>query len=163
GDRLMFASAPALGGVALLAFFVAAWRLLREPLVALVALVSFSFLLPQISFSRDAFSEIPLQVLLFTGLWIFADRRAFRQPRVALVAGLLLGMLQAARIDALVVLLGLPPLFAVMWLLAHPQHRGAVARSAGACALGLVPGLALGVTDVGLRSYQYFHDLRGQG
>src|SRR5262249_34373401 len=82
--------------------------------------------------------------------------------RVALVAGLLLGMLQAARIDAPVVLLGLPPLFAVMWLLAHPQHRGAVARSAGACALGLVPGLALGVTDVGLRSYQYFHDLRGQ-
>ena len=45
---------------------------------------------------RDTFSEIPMQVLLFTAVWIFADRRAFRRPRVALVAGLLLGMLQAA-------------------------------------------------------------------
>jgi hypothetical protein len=162
GDRLMFASSPALGGGALLAFFVAAWRLLRQPVVALVALVAFGLLLPQISFSRDAFSEIPLQLLLFTALWIFADRRAFRMPRVALVAGLLLGMLQAARIDALVVLLGVPPLFAVMWLLADPRHRGAVARSAGACAIGLVPGVVLGFVDVRLRSHQYLTDLHGQ-
>ncbi len=162
GDRLMFASVPALGGAALLAFFVAAWRLVREPVVALAALVAFAILLPELSFSRDAFSEIPLQVLLFTALWIFADRRAFRRPRVALVAGLLLGLLQAARIDALVVLIGLPPLFAVMWLLADPRHRGAVARSAGACALGLVPGVVLGFTDVALRSHQYLTDLRGQ-
>jgi hypothetical protein len=162
GDRLMFLAGPALGGGALLAFFVAAWRLLRAPLVALAALVAFGLLLPQISFSRDALSEIPLQLLLFTALWIFADRRAFRQPRVALVAGLLLGLLQAARIDALIVLIGVPPLFAVMWLLANRRHRPAVARSAGACALGLIPGFVLGVVDVKLRSNQYLTDLRGQ-
>jgi hypothetical protein len=162
GDRLMFAAGPVLGGGALLAFFVVAWRLLRQPVVALVALVAFGVLLPQISFSLDAFSEIPLQLLLFTALWILADRRSFRRPRVAFVAGLLLGMLQAARIDALVVLVGVAPLFAVMWLLADPRHRGAVARSAGACAVGIVPGVVLGYVDVRLRSHQYLTDLRGQ-
>lgn len=161
-DRLMFVAGPALGGVALLAFFVAAWRLVREPFVALFALVAFAFLLPQISFSRDAFSEIPMQVLLFSALWILADRRAFRRPRVAFVAGFLLGMMQAARIDALVALTGLALLFAAMWLLADVHNRRAVARSAGACALGLVPGLALGAVDVSLRSHQYLHDLHGQ-
>ena len=160
GDRLMFASAPAFGGFGLLAFFVAAWRLLRQPVVALAALVAFALLLPQLSFSRDTFSEIPMQVLLFTAVWIFADRRAFRRPRVALVAGLLLGMLQAARIDALVALLGLAPLFALMWLLANPRHRDEVARSAGACAIGVVPGLVLGFVDVRLRSHQYLTDLQ---
>ena len=162
GDRFMFAAGPVLGGGALLAFFVAAWRLLRQPVVALASLVAFALLLPQIAFSRDALSEIPLQLLLFTALWIFADRRSFRLPRVAFVAGLLLGMLQAARIDALVVLVGVAPLFAVMYLLADPRHRGAALRSAGACAIGIVPGVVLGYVDVRLRSHQYLTDLRGQ-
>ena len=91
GDRLMFAATPIIGGAALLAFFVAAWRLLRNPFVALAAVVSFAFLLPEISFSRDSYSEIPMQVLLFTALWILADLGTFRRPRIALVAGLVLG------------------------------------------------------------------------
>ena len=160
GDRLMFAATPLLSGVALLAFFVAAWRLLRNPYVALAALVSFAFLLPEVSFSRDTYSEIPMQVLIFTGLWILADRQAFRRPRVALVAGLVLGMLQAARIDALAALTGLALLFAIMWLAADEHDRRPVALSAAACGIGLVPGVVLGFTDVWLRSYAYLHALR---
>ena len=91
GDRLMFAATPMIGGVALLAFFVAAWRLLRNPFVALAALVSFAFLLPVVSFSRDSYSEIPMQLLVFTALWILTDRVPFLRPRVAFVAGLFLG------------------------------------------------------------------------
>ena len=93
GDRLMFVATPMIGGVALLAFFVAAWRLFRSSFVALAALVSFAFLLPVISFSRDSYSEIPLQALVFTALWILdrsrlvppAARRARRRhlPRAA--------------------------------------------------------------------------------
>ena len=81
-------------------------RLLRNPFVALAALVSFALMLPEVSFSRDSYSEIPMQVLIFTALWILTDRESFLRPRVALVAGLILGMLQAARIDGLVALLG---------------------------------------------------------
>jgi hypothetical protein len=160
GDRLMFAATPLLSGVALLAFFVAAWRLVRNPFVALTALVSFAFLLPEVSFSRDTYSEIPMQVLIFTGLWILVDRAAFRRPRLALVAGLVLGMLQAARIDALAALTGLAPLFAVLWLVADARDRRSVALSGAALGIGLVPGVVLGFADVALRSYGYLHDLR---
>ena len=160
GDRLMFAATSLLSGVALLAFFVAAWRLVRNPFVALAALVSFAFLLPEVSFSRDTYSEIPMQVLIFTGLWILVDRAAFRRPRLALVAGLVLGMLQAARIDALAALTGLAPLFAVVWLVADARDRRSVALSGAALGIGLVPGVVLGFTDVSLRSYGYLHDLR---
>lgn len=160
GDRLMFAATPLLSGVALLAFFVAAWRLLRYPFVALAALVSFAFLLPEVWFSRDAYSEIPMQVVIFTGLWILIDRDAFRRPRIALVAGLVLGMLQAARIDALAALTGLALLFAIVWLVTDLHDRRSVVKSAAACGIGLIPGVALGFIDVWLRSYSYLHDLR---
>jgi hypothetical protein len=159
GDRLMFAASPLLGGVALLAFFVAAWRLVRNPFVALAALVSFAFLLPVVSFSRDSYSEIALQVLVFTALWILADRATFLQPRVAFVAGLFLGLFQAARIDGLVALTGVALLFAIMWIIAAARDKRSVAFSAGACAIGMIPGVALGFTDVMLRSKQYLHDL----
>ena len=162
GDRLMFAAPALLSGIALLAFFVAAWRCLRRPLVALAALVSFAFVIPEVSFSRDAYSEIPCQILLFSALWILADRRGLRTPKTAFVAGLLLGCVQAARIDAIALLVGLPVLFATAWILAAPRDRRAVAASAGACAVGLVPGLTLGFVDMIVRSSQYFHALRGR-
>jgi hypothetical protein len=160
GDRLMFATPALLCGIALLAFFVAAWRLLRNRYVALAALVSFAFIIPEVSFSRDTYSELPTQVLLFTGLWVLADRRALRRPRVALFVGIMLGLLQAVRIDAIAELLGLPVLFAVTWILADERNRRSIAVSAGACAIGLVPGLVLGFTDLGLRAGRYLHDLR---
>ena len=53
-----------------------------------------------------------------------------RRPRTMFVAGLFLGLLQAARIDALLLLVGLPLLFAFVWILGQAEHRGAIARSA---------------------------------
>ena len=101
-----------------------------------------------------------MQVLMFTALWLLADLRTYRRPRVALVVGVLLGMLQAARIDALAVLTGLGVLFAVIWLVAGAADRRSVAVSSGLCAIGLVPGVVLGFTDLSLRSQPYLHDLR---
>jgi hypothetical protein len=161
GDRLMFATPALLSATALLALFVAAWRLLRYPFVALATIVAFAFVLPEVSFSRDTYSEIPSQVLLFTALWILVDRNVLRRPRLALVAGLFLGALQCVRIDALAAMLGLPVLFAVAWLRSDDADRRSVARAATACAAGLVPGLALGFADLTLRSHQYYVDLRG--
>ena len=160
GDRLMFATPALLSGIALLAFFIAAWRLLRNRYVALAAVVSFAFIIPEVSFSRDTYSELPTQVLLFTGLWVLADRRALRRPRVALFVGVMLGLLQAVRIDAIAELLGLPVLFAVTWILADERNRRSIAVSAGACAIGVLPGVVLGFTDLGLRAGRYLHDLR---
>jgi hypothetical protein len=59
------------------------------------------------------------------------------------------------------VLIGLPPLFAITWILADARNRRLVAASAAACAIGIVPGLVLGFTDLSLRAGTYLHDLRG--
>ncbi len=161
GDRLMFATPALLSGTALLALFVVAWRLLRYPFVALAVVVSFAFVLPEVSFSRDTYSEIPTQVVLFTALWMLVDRGVLRRSRLALVAGLFLGALQGIRIDAVAAMLGLPLLFAIAWLRSDEADRPSVLRAAAACAAGLVPGLVIGFADVILRSHQYFVDLRG--
>ena len=159
GDSLMFAMSGLLSGVALLAFFVVAWRFIGNPYGALGAVVAFAFLLPQVVFSRDMYSELPTQVLLFTALWILLDRANLFRPRVVLLAALLLGLIQAARIDALALLFGLPLVFAFTYLSVRSPPRGAVTRSAVACVAGLAPGMALGFADLMVRSPQYVADL----
>jgi len=163
GDRLMFATPGLLAGAALLALFLLAWRLVRQPLVALSAVVAFAFMIPEVSFSRDTYAEIPMQLLVFTALWILADpgtRFPRFHARPLFVAGLFLGLLQATRIDAIAFLIGIPPLFAIAWLVAERSDRRSVARSTLACVGGLVPGMILGFADVWYRSHQYLHDLR---
>ena len=155
----MFAMSGLLSGVALLAFFVVAWRFVGNPYGALGAVVAFAFLLPQVVFSRDMYSELPTQVLLFTALWILLDRANLFRPRVVFLAALLLGLIQAARIDALALLFGLPLVFAFTYLSVRSPPRGAVTRSAVACVAGLAPGMALGFADLMVRSPQYVADL----
>ena len=48
GDRLMFATVPLLGGAALLAFYLLARRVLRNPLAALGATLCLGLLMPQV-------------------------------------------------------------------------------------------------------------------
>ena len=59
-------------------------RLLQHPVAALGATATLALLMPQISFSRDSTTEIPIQVLLFTALWLLCDRRTLRTPRPGL-------------------------------------------------------------------------------
>jgi hypothetical protein len=163
GDHLMFATPALLAGAALLSLFLLAWRLVRQPLLALGVVFAFAFVIPEVSFSRDTYSEILMQLLVFTALWILVQPGAKLlqfAPRVALVAGFLLGLLQATRVDAIAFLVGLPPLFAVAWLLADRSDRRSVSLGALAFAAGLLPAMILGFADVWYRSHQYLHDLR---
>ncbi|HVJ96913.1 MAG TPA: hypothetical protein VNC41_08780, partial [Acidimicrobiia bacterium] len=66
GDTGLTRAPPVLTGVSLLAFFVLAWCLLRKPWFALAATLTLAFIVPQVWFGRDAYSEIPSQVILFT-------------------------------------------------------------------------------------------------
>ena len=114
GDSLMFAMSGLLSGVALLAFFVVAWRFIGNPYGALGAVVAFAFLLPQVVFSRDMYSELPTQVLLFTALWTWLANRQL-EPSTPLKFAL--GLLQ----------LGLG--FGALWYGAQSADgRGMVAR-----------------------------------
>jgi hypothetical protein len=160
GNSLMFATVPILGGVALLTFYLLANRLLRNPIAALAATGTLAFVMPQVSFSRDSTTEIPIQVLLFTGVWILCDRRSLRTPRLAFVAGLLLGLIQAMHIDGMAFIIGLPIVFATTWL--HTKHaaRRRVARGILWSSVGVLAGLLLGAFDAALWNHYYFNFVR---
>ncbi len=160
GDGFMFALVPILGGVALLAFYALARRVLRHPIAALGAMLCLAFLMPQLSFSRDSMSEIPVQVLLFTGVWLLCDRRVFSRRGAAVAAGFLLGLVQATHIDGLAFLVGLPFVCLVGWWRTDPDQRREVGRSVIACWFGVAAGVALGFLDLSRLGPGYLRSLR---
>jgi len=166
GDTGLFHAPELLGGIALLAFFILAWRLFRRPFFALAAMLALAFIIPQVSFSRDSYSEIPSQILLFTALWLLVTRRPMPHWRIALAAGLFLGALEGVRVDAIVFLAGVPVLFAIAWLRVarsdSRDERRAVVASIIAFSGGVVPGMVLGLIDLSRHSGHYFHDLAKQ-
>jgi hypothetical protein len=159
GDFGLFHTPEVLGGIALLAFFVFAWRLFRRPLFALSAMLALAFIIPQVSFSRDSYSEIPSQILLFTGLWLIVTPRLLPRWRVALVAGFFLGTLESTRIDAIVFLIGIPVLFLVAWSSTDRERRRDLLVSMAALVAGLVPGMTLGLVDLTRHAGLYYQDL----
>jgi hypothetical protein len=161
GDPGMFHTPELLGGVALLAFFVLAWRLLREPLFALSAMLALGLIIPQVSFARDSYSEIPSQILLFTALWLLTSPTVLPRWRLAFIAGCFIGALEAARIDSIVFLIGIPVVCAIAWLRAPRDDRRAVAFSIGALVAGILPGVTLGWIDVARHSGLYYASLAG--
>ena len=84
----------------------------------------------------------------------------FRWP-VALTAGLFLGALEATRIDAIVFLIGVPPLLGWCWLRnrSTPEGRRYALSRGGAFVAGLVPGMTLGLIDLMHHSGHYYIDL----
>jgi hypothetical protein len=161
GNFGLFHAPELLGGFALLAFFVLAWRLFRRPLFALSAMLALAFSIPEVSFSRDSYSEIPSQILLFTALWVLVSPRVLPRWRIALTAGLLLGALEATRIDAIVFLIGVPVVCVGAWLRSAPKdRRRVVLPSIAAFVAGIVPGLTLGLVDLMRHSVGYWHDFR---
>ena len=156
GNTGLFHLPELLSGFALLAFFVLAWRLLRRPLFALSAMLALALTIPQVSFSRDSYSEIPSQVLLFTALWLLVSPRVLPRWRIALVGGLLLGALEATRIDAIVFLIGVPVVCALAWLRSDTADHRDILASIVALVAGLVPGLTLGLYDLARHSGRYY-------
>jgi hypothetical protein len=143
GLDLLLLVTPLLGGASVLAFYCFAARVVAAPW-ALLATGSLAVLLPQLHFSRDAFSEIPSQLLVFAGLSLLWDVtgpvRRTGPPALAggLVAGLVVGGSAMARIDAFLYLV---PLAAALILLR--TGRTGLAVIAGAlvsAAVALVDG-----------------------
>ena len=160
GNRLMFAAVPILSGFALLAFYRLAARLLQQPIAALGATATLALIMPQVSFSRDSTTEIPIQVLLFTALWMLCDRRTLRTPRLAFVAGFLLGIVQAIHIDGLVFIIGLPVVYAVTWLHTNRPGRRHLKRGILWSAIGVGLGILFGVVDLLLWDRYYLTVVR---
>jgi hypothetical protein len=111
--------------------------------------------LPQAFFSRDTYSEVPVQLFLCAGLalaaWAFSgDDDRWSGP--ALVAGLVLGAAVATRIDALVALVALPLWMAARWI--DVPRRAA--RRLLFLGIGTAAGVGLAFVDLLWRSRPYY-------
>ncbi|MCW2724356.1 MAG: hypothetical protein JWN35_1277, partial [Frankiales bacterium] len=152
GPRALLTANALLAGFSLLAVFAFGARLVR-PVWSLVAMTALAVSLPQLHFSRDTFSEIPAQLLLFAGLTLLYDvtrrRERLRSPLLpGLVAGLVLGASCIARIDAFFYLV---PLTVFLTVLAV----AGAARLAAGVAGGVLVAAALGYVDLRAASPRY--------
>ena len=132
-----------IGAFALLAIFAFATRFMH-PVWALAMMVTLSLTLPQVFFSRDTFSEIPSQFLVFAGLAMLCDAIARKPARpliYGLLAGLTLGASTMARIDAFTYL---PPILLALIVLAlRVAHSKLQNRHLVRIGVGTFIGLAL--------------------
>src|SRR5262245_59352921 len=148
GTRLMFLTVPLVSGFALLAFYLLASRVIRHPVAALAAMATLAFLMPQMWFSRDSVTEVPIQLVLFAAVWLLCDPRTVRVRGAAFAVGLMLGILPAMQTEALVLLAGLPAVFALLWLHSRRRDRGALRRGFRSAAAGIAVGFLVTALDM---------------
>ena len=160
GDHAMFALTPILGAVSLVMFYALACRFVR-PAFALLATAALAVQVVQLHFSRDAYSEIVLQLVLLGSLWVLGG--AGLGTHRAVFAGVLLGTCAAARIDGPLYLAAVPVLLGI----AAARRR----RASEAIADGIRPDVVkvfavsvtavalLGAVDVLWRAPEYARDL----
>jgi hypothetical protein len=112
GDTGLLLVPALLGALALLALYALAtsvvgprWALLGPALLAVGPLQSW--------FSRDAYAELPLELLALGGLWVFIESRNEGGAVLGAIAGAILGSIIFVRIDALAILVAMPIVFAI--------------------------------------------------
>lgn len=150
--------APVLTAVGLLCLFALARRFLT-PWWAVLAVTLTAASMPFVYFGRAPFSESLAFVLIVGGLWTATEALEQRSMSIATGAGLLLGGVTLARIDGIVVLLGLVVCRTLVLLTPTPTEResetqGLVDRMIAAA---LAP-FALALADLLLFSRQYLVD-----
>ena len=159
GNRLAQATPALLGGLALLALFVLGTRWL-PPWAAAGATLAVAVSLPQAFFSRDTFSEVPVQLLLCGGValavWAMSGDRDVPAP--AFVAGIVLGASVATRVDALIALTALPLWMSALWL-DSPRRTPRRLLSLG---IGTAIGIVIATADLLWRSRPYYELHRGE-
>ncbi len=160
GDRAAQMVPAVMGGLALLALFVLGSRWMPA-WAAAGATIAVSVSLPQAFFSRDTFSEVPVQAFLCGGIalaaWAFTGTRDRVWP--ALIAGLVLGAAVAARVDALVALVVLPLWMSARWIEQPRRAKGRVI----AIGAGAAIAIALAAVDLLVRSRPYFDSASQRG
>ena len=161
GDRLLLKLNPLLGSAALLVFYgmVRQWAGRAWALVALLAL---GVSLPQLHFSRNAYSEPITMLFLVGGLALLREAQRRGRPRAYGLAGLVLGAAVLARIDGFYFQLAVLVVAAATLAAAPPERRGrAVRQVAWLLVCVAVPALVALANLVKL-SPDYLHNLGGE-
>ena len=115
---------------------------------------------PETHAFRSPYSEPLTQLMFFGGLCLLWDagQRTEQTSRAVAVAGVVLGLTTAVRVDALADLLPLAAVVVVLAVGRHDHHSA----DAVALGLGLVAGIGVGGCDGLLLHYAYLHDTRSQ-
>jgi hypothetical protein len=162
GDSGMLLVGPALGALAVLACYALASRLLGSRW-ALAALAFLMIVPPQIWFSRDAFSELAVQVVVLGGLWLFLEARARRSSGMAALSGALVASAALARIDALAIIVCTVVLAAAVWVRCDRDAEPVSARRAvSAFVMSLIAMTVVSLELTQRTSAGYIHALRTQ-
>lgn len=160
GSRGMLKVNALLGGLALLVFFAFASKLI-PPWLAVVATAALGVNLTQAHFSRDAYTEVVAQLLIFGGLWALWTARTRLDAARAVIAGLLFGATCMVRVDSFALLVPLTAYVTFELLSASGQGEvRKVRRFVTAFGLGVAATALLGWLEVRLFSPIYLHDLR---
>ena len=154
GTNVMFRTNCLIGGLALLAVYGFARRLIGRP-GALLAATVLGVGLPQIAFSRDNYTEAFSQLCVYGGLALLWQARR-GQWGVWFLSGLVLAGSCLARIDAL---LALPALAAYGGLRMAESPRREVVRDVLALWVGAAIPTVLGWQDLKRLAPGYYHKL----
>ncbi len=150
-----------LGGLALLAVYAFATRLVR-PWFALAGTAILGLNLAQVWFSRDSYTEILTQLLIFGGLWVLWEARKRWSIGQAAVGGLLIGATAVVRVDAYVYLPALAVYLLVEWMAARrrpPPERRERRHFSLAISVGALFAGGIGLLNGRAFSPQYMEDL----
>jgi hypothetical protein len=142
GDTGLLLVPALLGALGALACYAIAAHVVGAR-AALFALVFFLVAPFQLWFSRDAYSELVVQLFVLGGVWLYLEARIHRAPALAIVAGLTVAAATLARIDAILILIGIVVFMGVDWARTHDEPdrrraRGVVASFAIALGVGVL-------------------------
>jgi hypothetical protein len=161
GATAMLKANVVLAGIALLAFFAIARRIVGAGL-ALVGLVAFAVSMPIIYVSRDTFTEPLALLFLMGGLALLYRAVDTGRTLDFAAAGFVTSLAAVVRIDAYAALLSLLVVAAVLLAVAAPpQRRDAAWRSAALLGSALLM-VVVGYLDVSWLSPGYYHNQRTQ-
>jgi hypothetical protein len=161
GDHLLLKTNPLLGSAALLAFYGLA-RQYAGRAWALVAMVALGVSLPQLAFSRSAYSEPVTMLFLVGGLALLREAQRRGRPWAYGLAGLVLGAAVLARVDGFFFLLAVPMFVAVVLAAAPAGRRREAAGQVGALVLGVAVPATVAVANLANLSPTYLHDRRAE-
>jgi hypothetical protein len=152
----LFRANAVIGGFALLSFAGFMARAVG-PRAAPFATVALALTYPETHAFRSPYSEPLAQLMFFGGLCLLWDagRRSDATSRAVGLAGFVLGLTAAVRVDAVADLL---PFAGVIVVYAVGRRS----RDAVALGAGLAIGIGVGAADGWLLHYAYIHDTRAQ-
>ena len=160
GAGLLFRMPAIAVGIGLLALYAVTVRVIRRPILALLAPLLLTAGLPLLNVARNTYSEPFALLLLWGAVLVLLDAHERGRAASGAVGGVMLGALVCARVDALVyVALMFPLAAASIGFAATVAIRRARLASWGATLAATVVVGSVGIVDLVARTGNYAKDL----